>query len=283
MVGFQSASAETIYGIANQGASSFLVSWDSASPQTLISSKHVSTVGVLGIDARPANGGAPLIAALLATGPASGQLYYINTTTGAFSTPAGPTPPAVNLDGFSFGFDFNPTIDRIRVTSDVDQNLVLNPNNGSLQTTATNLFYGAADPNFGVNPNIGASAYSNNRPTALTTQLYGIDMGLDILVTQSNNAGQLGTVGPLGVNVSSLGGFDISGPTGIAYATMTPVGSSQSNFYRIDLMSGAATDLGPIGGGIVITAMTIAPVPEPATFGLGLSGMLALAALRRKR
>ncbi len=279
MLSLQSASAETIYGIASQGGSSFLVIWDSAAPQSLISSTHIGSGAILGIDARPATGGSPLIAALLP----GGQLYYINTTNGNLSTPAGPVPPVLPLNGFSFGFDFNPTIDRIRVTSDVDQNLVLNPNSGALQLAATNLFYGPADPNFGVNPNVGASAYSNNRPTAVTTQLYGIDMGLDILVTQSNNAGMLGTVGPLGTNVSSLGGFDISGPTGTAYATMTPVGSSQSNFYSINLVTGAATNLGPIGGGIVITAMTIAPVPEPATFGLCLTGMVAFAALRRKR
>ena len=93
-----------------------------------------------------------------------------------------------------------------------------------MQLVATNLFYGPADPNFGVDPNVVHSAYTNNFPNAQSTQLYGIDTGLNILVTQANNAGTLGTVGPLGVDVGALGGFDISGTTGTAYAAMLPAG-----------------------------------------------------------
>jgi hypothetical protein len=41
------------------------------------------------------------------------------------------------LAGTSFGFDFNPTVDRIRLVSDSGQNLRLNPNSGAGATTTT--------------------------------------------------------------------------------------------------------------------------------------------------
>jgi hypothetical protein len=192
----------------------------------------------------------------------------------------------VLVNGFSHGFDFNPMIDRIRVVTDTNKNYVFNPITGALQLAATDLAYGAADPNLGKDPNVAGSAYSNNTSTPpASTQLYGIDTGLNILVTQANNAGTLGTVGPLGVDISALAGFDISGRTGTAYAVMTPAGSSQSIFYTINLGTGAATPVGPvgiIGGGIIVTAMTVDPIPEPATTALGAFAILGLAGIRRR-
>jgi hypothetical protein len=189
------------------------------------------------------------------------------------------------ITGFSHGFDFNPVIDRVRVVNDVNKNYVFNPNDSLVQLVATDLAYGPADPNFGQDPNVGGVAYTNSTVAVpASTQLYGIDAGLDILVTQANNAGTLGTVGSLGVDVSALAGFDISGATGIAYAAMTPAGGSQSIFYSIDLATGAATAIGPIGGGIVVTAMTVGniPIPEPSTAALASLMLTALASMRRR-
>ena len=42
--------------------------------------------------------------------------------------------------------------------------MVINPITGAVQLVATNLFYGPADPNFGVAPNAVDSAYTNNFP-----------------------------------------------------------------------------------------------------------------------
>ena len=59
---------------------------------------------------------------------------------------------------------------------------------------------------------------------------------------------------------------------GIAYAALLPSGSSQSNLYSINLLTGAATNLGQIDGGVIITAISVVPaIPEPAT--LALAGM----------
>jgi hypothetical protein len=272
------ASAELIYGIAAVGNSTALLSWDSSAPGSILSGSFVaglqSNETIVGIDFRPATG------QLYALGTSS-RLYTLNTATGAASAVAGAFAPALN--GFSFGFDFNPTIDRIRTVAETNKNTVLNPITGAVQLSATDLFFGPADPNFGVDPNVVNSAYTNNFVGAGATQLYGIDTALDILVTQANNAGTLGTVGPLGINATGVGGFDISGTTGIAYAALLPSGSSQSNLYSINLATGLATNLGQIDGGVIITAISVVPaIPEPATLALAGMALAAIPLVRRR-
>jgi hypothetical protein len=272
------ASAELIYGIAAVGNSTALLSWDSSAPGSILSGSFVaglqSNETIVGIDFRPATG------QLYALGTSS-RLYTLNTSTGAASAVAGAFAPPLN--GFNFGFDFNPTIDRIRTVAETNKNTVLNPITGAVQLSATDLFFGPADPNFGVDPNVVNSAYTNNFVGAGATQLYGIDTALDILVTQANNAGTLGTVGPLGINATGVGGFDISGTTGIAYASLLPSGSSQSNLYSINLLTGAATNLGQIDGGVIITAISVAPaIPEPATLALAGMALAAIPLVRRR-
>src|SRR5260221_207722 len=103
-------------------------------------------------------------------GPATGDLYLVTDASrlyqvftatgaciqvgadGAFTIPA----------GTAHGVDFNPTVDRLRIVSDTDGNLRVNPNTGVLVATDTALSYNAGDPNVGANPNIVAYAYSNN-------------------------------------------------------------------------------------------------------------------------
>ncbi|MBA4104327.1 MAG: hypothetical protein C0485_01115 [Pirellula sp.] len=272
------AAAELIYGVAAVGNATSLLSWDSSSPGSIVSGSFVSGLQsnetIVGIDFRPATG------QLYALGTSS-RLYTLNTATGAATAVAGAFAPPLN--GFNFGFDFNPTIDRIRAVAETNKNTVFNPITGAVQLSATDLAFGPADPNFGVDPNVVNSAYTNNFVGAATTQLYGIDTALDILVTQANNAGTLGTVGPLGFNATGVGGFDISGTTGTAYAALLPSGSSQSNLYSINLVTGAATNLGQIDGGVIITAISVVPaVPEPATLALAGMALAAIPLIRRR-
>ena len=225
---------------------------------------------IKGIDFRPST------SQLYALG-STNRLYTLDVVSGvAAQVGAGPFTPVLN--GSTFGFDFDPVLDRIRVVSNTKKNYVLNPNDGTA-VAATDLSYGPGDPNFGVSPNVEFSAYTNSvNPPPGATQLYGIDTGLDILVTQANSAGTLGTVGPLGINVGAVGGFDItfSGGNNFAYAVMLPVSTSASNLYQINLVTGQATNLGAIDGGVVVSSMTIAPdgfnpnnvIPEPASLAL---------------
>jgi hypothetical protein len=277
------SNAALLYGIDDSSGQS-IVSFDSANPSNYLSGATISGLQnnetIKGIDFRPATH------QLYALG-SSNRLYTLNVTTGvATAVSAAPFGP---LSGANYGFDFNPVIDRIRVVSNTDTNYVLNPNDGTLQATATNLFFGPADPNFGVSPNVAFSAYTNSViPAPAATQLYGIDSGLDILVTQANSAGTLGTVGPLGVNVGAVGGFDIFGTSNVAYAAMLPAATSVSKLYSINLATGAATELGEIDGGAIISSLAAAPagfdpdviVPEPTTVALA---ALALAGFVGRR
>ncbi len=260
------AQAETIYATTTDGT---LISFDSATPTSILTGVPVSGLQanetIQGIDFRPATG------QLFAVGSFS-NLYTIDPGSGA-ATQVGGGSFSPGLNGAWFGFDFNPTIDRIRNVSDADQNLVLNPDAGT-STAVTSLFFGPGDVNEGRNPTIAHSAYTNAFAGATSTQLYGIDTALDILVTQANSAGTLGTVGSLGIDIASFGGFDISGRSGTAYAVLLPESNNDSMLYTVNLATGAVSPIGEVAGGLTVNAMTI--VPEPASLCLLACGLLAL-------
>ncbi len=266
------ASAATIYGVTMQNN---LFSVDSAAPSAVNTAVSISGLQsnevITGIDFRPATG------ELYGVG-STARLYTINPTTGAATAVGSGFTPVPN--GTEFGFDFNPTIDRIRLVSDTDANYVLNPITGATQLVATNLFYGPADPNFGVNPSVVGSAYTNSSPIGTTTQLYGIDSVRNILVTQANNAGTLGTVGPLGIDVTNLIGFDIAGANNTAYLSANLGPADTSKLYTVNLATGATTLAGELGGGLFVRDITVA-IPEPTS--LGLIGGLAMITLRRRK
>ncbi len=270
------AQALTIYGLTSGNA---LVRFASNSPGVIDSSVGISGLSagasLLGIDFRPATG------ELFALSSDS-RLYTLNVVTGAATAVGAAGQFALN--GTSFGFDFNPTVDRIRVVSNTDQNLRLNPTNGALAATDGTIAYAAGDPNAGANPNAVGSAYTNSFNGATATTLYDIDSALDILVTQAPpNNGTLNTVGSLGFNTSDAVGFDIFFFGNQAFASFTTPGGF-SSLYSLNLTTGAASLVGAIGGGLVINDIAIVQVPEPATVGLfGLGAIGLLVASRRKR
>lgn len=273
------SSGGTVYAIT---ASNQLVGFDQNNPGQVSSSVPVTGLApgevLLGIDFRPATG------QLYALGSAS-QIYVVDTTTGVATAVGGPFTPA--LEGTAFGFDFNPTVDRIRVVSDAGQNLRLNPDTGAVGTDPATgaptidgrLAYASGAPNAGAQPGVVGAAYTNNAAGATETELYDIDANLDLLVTQKPpNEGVLNTVGPLGFDANSLVGFDIAAGDGRALAAFQPSGAP-SRLYAVDLSSGAATDLGAIGAGEAITGLAIPTAAGlPATGGVPLSTTSALLA-----
>lgn len=270
-----SAKAITIYAVT---AGNQLITFDSSSPGTIGTS--VGVTGLLAgdeieaIDFRPANGSLYALSS-------NSRIYTINTGTGVASAVGAAGAFTLSGGGATYGFDFNPTVDRIRVTSTSEQNLRLNPNDGTLTATDTNLAYAAGDANAGANPNIAGSAYTNSVSGAATTTLYGLDAQQDVLVTQiPPNNGTLNTVGATGVNLAGVVSFDIGGGnSNLAFFTS---GSGNSSLYSLNLATGSATLIGLVGSGVAIDGIAIAPadsaVPEPsslALLGLGL-GLLAL-------
>jgi hypothetical protein len=240
--------------------------------------KTVSITGLqagetlLGMDFRPATG------RLHALG-STARIYVIDENTGVATVsatltadPADTTAPFAGLSGTRFGFDFNPVVDRLRVVSDTDQNLRINVMTGAT-TTDGNLAYAASgDPNTGKNPNLVGSAYRNAFSGAAVTELYGIDSNADALVTQDPpNAGTLNTDGPLGVDTTDQVGFDISGLTAQAYASLTTV--AVTNLYTINLDTGAATSLGLLAGPAALGAESVVDIAALVNPGARLRNM----------
>jgi hypothetical protein len=247
---------EMIYAVT---AGKKLVQFSSADSCTLISRQKITGLQadekLHGIDFRPANG------KLYGLG-STGRLYTIDLVT-AVATQIG-SPFATALDGDTFGFDFNPTVDRIRVVSNTGQNLRIHPDTGAVVFVDGSLAYAGTDLNAGTAPAVSAAAYTNpdNDPTTGTT-LYDIDSALDILVTQSPpNAGTLNTVGALGISFRKPAGFDIS-LSGMAYAALqtNSGGCGTTQLATLDLATGNATLVGSIGTSEPIYSIAVQTTP----------------------
>ena len=133
----------------------------------------------------PNNGRIYAVGVNLGTGTA--RIYTLNESTAAATLvstlaadPADITAPLpfTTVAGTSFGIDFNPTVDRLRVTSNTGQNLRINVDNGLAQLDVP-LAYESGDPNLGDSPVDVAVAYSNNFGGATSTMLRGVDIGQD--------------------------------------------------------------------------------------------------------
>ncbi len=270
----QSAYAYTVFGVTTDNS---LIKFDTMSAGDLDSSMFIQGLDaneiVLGMDFRPANGD------LVALG-SFGNLYTLNTSN-AMATKISTLNVALN--GTKFGVNFNPTVDRLRVVSELDQNLRINVDTGATLVDGT--LNGAVDP-FIVN-----GAYTNNDADPNTgTTLYTIDSVTDMLNIQNPaNSGTQVQVGMLGLDVSGLVGFDIvtDGLSNLAFAAFQGVGNEGSSLYSVSLVDGSTSMLGMIGMNtssdvLAVRDLAIAPVPEPATMtmlGLGIAAVIA----RRKR
>jgi hypothetical protein len=227
-----------------------LISFDSESP-AMITSKAITGLNaaetIRGIDFRPATGELYGLGITDLAGDDEARLYVLNPATGA-ATLVGPGAFATLPDGLSYGFDFNPVVDRIRVVASNDLNFRLNPNTGGLVAFDTPLDNAAAAEQ------VVGSAYDRNFDGASATTLFGIDFPTNSLVRQgsinaspqSPNGGAITTIGALGVTLDSRNvGFDIESRTGTAYASLEVGGST--GLYSVNLTTGAATSLGSIG------------------------------------
>jgi hypothetical protein len=287
----QLASAEPITGLTVQNE---LIFFDSATPGLVWS---VSITGVaagdtlVGIDRRPQfgpNNGVLYSVGVDASG--TGRIYSLDETSGAATLvstlSADPTDtmapfPYTTVSGSQFGIDFNPTVDRLRVTSDTGQNLRINVDNG-LTNLDGPLAYDSMDANAGLMPADVAVAYSNNFGGAATTVLRGVDIArnTDLLVIHTNpNGGTLASSLVLPFNATMLA-YDVSGFSGTPYFAPTGAGGGSSGLF-------AGTNfVGTIGGGVAVRGIAApvgTPVPEPGTMALVATSLAGLIQARRRR
>jgi Domain of unknown function (DUF4394) len=198
-------------------------------------------VTLRGIDFRPKTGD------LYGVGSDS-VVYRVNPGTGIAIAEGPAFTPALN--GQSYGVDFNPAADAIRVVSDARQNLRLNPDAG----TATQ----DMDLNPGM-PQVVAAGYENSSFSfvqPMATTLHVIDAASDTLFTQTPpNAGTLTNPRKLRIDVGLNTGFDVAGANNVGY--LTDQGRRGTELYTVDLPTGKTKSLGRIGGGkrLVITGL----------------------------
>lgn len=228
-----------------------LAKYDASKPENAISSVSISGMQsaetMLAIDFRPATG------QLYGVGSSS-RIYVINTTTGeARAIGTGAFTPA--LAGDVAAFDFNPTVDRIRLISTGGQNLRLNPETGTVAFTD-----GPLNISGTANANISSAAYSENKAGATTTVLFDIDVNNDILYKQDPpNAGGLMAVGNLGIDLSGTGEFDIAAAENIGLAVYNS--GSTPSVFTIELSTGKATNVGMLGGATSVRGIAIPTLP----------------------
>lgn len=162
--------------------------------------------------------------------------------------------------------DFNPRVDRLRVISS-EQNLRVDPSNGSLLNTDVPVAYDNDDVNDNRTPQLAAIAYDRNENGAAATTLFGLDVTTRSLVRigsrngspDSPDTGRLFTLGQLPVSFTLNSGFDIEPEGDTAYAALSGSGSG-SVLYRIDLDDGSADRVDVIDeGNQTVISLTIGP------------------------
>ena len=274
LLGWVAAAAMSAEILTAVGDGNVLIAFDHAAPGTTLSSNPITGLQsgeqILAIDFRPASG------QLYALGSSS-RLYVVDPST-YVATPVGAAPFTPSISGARFGLDFNPTVDRIRLVSDAEQNLRLHPDTGALAGIDAALAYAAGDPGSGADPSVTAVAYTNSVAGATSTTLYAIDEARDTLVRigslgaapVSPNSGQLFTVGALGSDAGSATAFDISSATGVAFAAFSPAGAPGTGLYTVDLSTGTSTFLGVIAGTAGIHGLAV--VQAPVLFTLPVIG-----------
>lgn len=270
--------ATSTYFLLTAGGS--IVALTDAQPSQAASPVQTSgvTAGetLVGIDVRSQNGRLYGLGVNATSDTAT--LYHLNPQSGLATAIGTPGQIALTTDGstvvdlpdpavIGYGIDFNPAADRLRVVAG-SLSFRVNPNtggpidgnNGGAVTTGIN----PDGPINGGTTSVDDVAYTNNAPNnGSITTLYTLDATSNALFIQNppNNGSQT-QVQTVSLNGSTLdfsasGGFDIAPGVNTA-SSNAPVASGSAaaaltvggvaGLYQINLVSGAATLIGALGG-----------------------------------
>ncbi len=205
---------------------------------TAITGLSTTPEALLGIDFRPATGDLYAVSAL-------GKIYTLNTGTGAATEVAtlGPAPAPdddfVMLDAGDYVLDFNPVPDRLRLMSELGQNLRINVDTGAaLVDGSVNLA--------GATPVLTAAAYTNSYANPPGTQLYTIDIdGQQYNLQNPPNDGTQVPQGALPIVAAGDQGFDIAGgDNGLVLVALSDDAAGPHVLYKLNLTTGAFTLVG---------------------------------------
>lgn len=243
-----------------------LMHFDKAEPGRFSWSVEITGLGsenIVALDVRPADN--------LIYGLTNGaKLFTIDPMTGVatakttlIADPTDTTNPFTGLSGSELGMDFNPVLDRLRITSNTGQNLRVNVDTGEVTT----------DPNInGLSSGYSAIAHSNNIAAACRTTLYAIDPVTNRFLTQGTTDGTAQGVGGIGFDVAATLGFDVAtDEAGKSSGFAILINGGQAGMYTIDLSSGEATlaraAVGPLVAGETVKSFTVSTLDHatPAT------------------
>ncbi len=198
----------------------------------------IDDTALVGMDFRVQNG-------LLYGVGNQGGIYTIDTTSGVATFV---NRLSIALTGTSFGVDFNPAADRLRIISNDGQNLRHDVNPAGVTIADGRLNYVVGTDALGI---VSAAYTNNDLDTNTATTLYVIDSILDQVVLQSPaNAGTLAATGKLTVDTGTDVGFDIfstlSGGVTVEVQGFASLVDSvgMASFYSISLPTGKAELLG---------------------------------------
>ena len=240
-----------VVGLTDDG---YLVCFNERTPGRLREIGYVSGLvapdsSLIGIDFRVQDG------MLYGVGNGGG-VYRIDPTNAAATRVNSLT---VALAGDSFGVDFNPAADRLRIVSNTGQNLRHDVNAG-LTTEDLTLNYAPGIAALGV---AGAAYTNNDLDTTTATTLFDLDANLNQIAVQAPpNNGSLGPTGSLRVDAGAVAGFDIyssqeSGPADVNRGYATIQVSDGYAFYRIRLLTGEARFIGAFKRPVVDIAVPL--------------------------
>ena len=172
----------------------------------------------------------------IAIDPQTGQLYGFGDDGRLYSIiigngqcqPISPNSTGLSVNGAGMTFENS---GQIRYFTASDDNVVIDPESGTVVQTDTDLDFETGDPNEGIDANIVGGGFNFD-----TLTFYGLDAANDVLVMAPNIAnGQLETIGNLNTDFGGEIGLSIDEDSNFGYAV------SNSGLYRINLGTGNAS------------------------------------------